>query len=161
MSSYKFDSIVSRSEAEALKEMIFKRARERAESLNTEIQSNFVSDIHNDVMDIARDSFSSTRNPFAPKTEVIAEVEEKPVKAVEKEEIGFPKRQVETIKAEIEYRNRSAVERIISQTTETNMAEARNDFYNKKSFTGALNFLNAQASMLLVENKGKKFEAIA
>ena len=59
MSSYNYDSIVSRNEAEALKEMIFKRARERADALDKEVKTSYTSDIQNDVMDLARDSFVS------------------------------------------------------------------------------------------------------
>ena len=55
--SYKFDSIVSKNEAAALKDMIFKRAQERAKSFNDDAQA--------DVMDMARDSFVSKDNPFS------------------------------------------------------------------------------------------------
>ena len=55
--SYKFDSIVNRNEAAALKEMIFKRAQERAQVMSEDTQS--------DVMDMARDSFVSKDNPFS------------------------------------------------------------------------------------------------
>ena len=41
------------------------------------------------------------------------------------------------------------------------MSEARNVFGRKKSFLGALEFLNSQASIALVKNQGKTFEAIA
>lgn len=156
MSDYKFDSIVSRSEADALKEMIFKRARERAEALNQDIQTSYVSDIQSDVMDIARDSFTSTKNPFAQKVETQGPVENK-----KNEEIGFSQKHVENLKAEIEYRNKTVRDRIVNKESEANMQEAHSQLYNKKSFTGALDFLNSQASMLLVANKGKKFEALA
>ena len=41
------------------------------------------------------------------------------------------------------------------------MSDARKDFSNKQSFTGALEFLNSQASIALIQNKNQKFEAIA
>ena len=68
MSGYGYNnSIVSRSETEALKEMIFKRAREREEALNADTQEQYTTSVQRDVMDIARDSFVSTtkNNPFA------------------------------------------------------------------------------------------------
>ena len=55
--SYKFDSIVNKQEADALKEMIFRRVRERSNSMNEEVQT--------EVMDLARDSFVSNNNPFS------------------------------------------------------------------------------------------------
>lgn len=156
MSSYKFDSIVSKSEQDALKEMIFKRARERAAALSEDIQTSYTNDIRNDVMDIARDSFVSEHNPFSQKPASV-EVEEKTSGA----EIGFSKRHVETLKAQIEYKNKITREEIVNKETEAVMKDAGADFGNKKSFMGALNFLNSQASIALVKNKGKSFEAVA
>ena len=45
--NYQFNSYVNRKEAEALKEMIFRRARERAQSMTDDVQA--------DVMSIARE----------------------------------------------------------------------------------------------------------
>ena len=42
-----------------------------------------------------------------------------------------------------------------------NMDEARIGLDKKHSFMGALEFLNSQASISLVKNKGKSFEALA
>ena len=61
MSNYKYDSIVSKTEVEALKDMIFKRARERAEALNKTVQENYTSSVQKDVMDIARESFVASK----------------------------------------------------------------------------------------------------
>ena len=52
--AYKFDSIVNKSEADALKDMIFRRVQERSKGMNDEVQT--------DVMDLARDSFVSKDN---------------------------------------------------------------------------------------------------
>lgn len=54
--AYKFDSIVNKSEADALKDMIFRRVQERSKGMSDEVQT--------DVMDLARDSFVSKDNPF-------------------------------------------------------------------------------------------------
>ena len=157
MNNYKFDSIVSRNEQEALRDMIFKRARERAEALNDNIQSSYANDIKSDVMDLARDSFVSEHNPFSQKSEPTTVVEEKAPEA----EIGFSKRHVETLKAQIEYKNKLTREEIVNKETEANMQDARADFSSKKTFMGALDFLNSQASIALVKTKDKRFEAIA
>ena len=52
--NYQLNSYVNRKEAEALKDMIFKRARERAQSMTDDVQA--------DVMSIARESFTSKGN---------------------------------------------------------------------------------------------------
>ena len=163
MSSYNYkSSIVSRSETEALKEMIFKRAKERAEALNKETQTQYTSAIQNDVMDIARESFAASdrSNPFA---KIIEIPEEKKEQNSEKkvENIGFKQRISENIKSEIEHKNKVIKEDIINMEVTSNMIEARNEFANKKTIMGALNFLNSQASIALVNDKSKSFDAIA
>lgn len=158
MNNYKFDSIVSRSEQDALRDMIFKRARERAEALNENIQSSYASDTRADIMDLARDSFVSEHNPFSQKQDVAVVGDAKAPES----EIGFSKRHVETIKAQIEYKNKITSEDIANKETEANMQDARADFSNRKTFMGALDFLNSQASIVLVKANGKSFfEAIA
>ena len=44
--------------------MIFKRVKDRAATLETEVNNSYTSDIQNDLMDIARSSFEAKRNPF-------------------------------------------------------------------------------------------------
>ncbi len=149
MNSYKFESIVNRQEADALKEMIFKRARERADSIAKETQDTYTSAVKNDIMDLARDTFVSNKNPFS-----IEPIQAQPE---EQEEVGFSKRRVEEIKSQINYRNRTTSEKVVEET----MSEARIEFGGRTSFMGALNFLNSQASISLVNKRGKNFEALA
>ena len=86
--AYKFDSIVNKSEADALKDMIFRRVQERSKGMSDEVQT--------DVMDLARDSFVSINNPFSKIINTSsAEENHAPseVQTVTKEEdnaIGFP-----------------------------------------------------------------------
>ena len=87
--------IVSTSEAEALKEMIFKRARERAESFNHEVNDNYTTSMQNDVMDLARNSFVANKNPFSQIKEL-----EKKEEISQEDEIGFAQRRNE-IKTQI------------------------------------------------------------
>ena len=158
--SYINKSIVGNSEAAALKEMIFKRARERAESLDKEVKASYTDDVQNDVMNIARDSFVSNKNPFS----IIADPEKKadPAKESPAEDgLGFPQRKIDEIKSRIVYRNKEINENASRKTIEANMQEARKDFQKKDSFIGALNFLNAQATIALVSSDGKSFNAIA
>ena len=159
MNAYNYDSIVSRAEADALKEMIFKRARERAEALDSEVKSSYTSNMQSDIMDLARESFVASKNPFSMED---VKTEETAVKLTEeKKEIGFPERKIEEIKSNIVYRNKAVNEQAVNSVRDANMAEARADFNKKKSFMGALNFLNSQASIALIKAGGKSFEAIA
>ena len=139
--SYQFNSIVNKNEADALKEMIFRRVRERSQSMSEDAQ--------NDIMDIARDSFSSKNNPFSK----IAEPEEKPQAD---EGVGFPVRRLQ-----VKQQNKVINEQIASQTVENNMRDARIALSNKQSFMGALNFLNSQAALSLIKTRADKFEIVA
>ena len=67
MSNYNLKSIVSNSEQEALKEMIFKRVRDRAQAMNDEVQNSYTKATQNEVMDLARESLTIKQNPFAEK----------------------------------------------------------------------------------------------
>lgn len=152
--SYKFNSIVNRQEADALKEMIFKRAKEKSENLNNAEQT--------EVMDLARESFVSKNNPFSDiveqtKNNIQTKQNSEKIEAQtsnQEPEIGFPlkrrenkittTRQAEIVKSEIE----------------NNMLNARESLNNKQSFMGALNFLNSQAAVSLIRTKAEKFEMI-
>lgn len=158
--------IVSQSEVAALKEMIFKRASERAQALTDEVQSSYTSSIQLDVMDLARDSFVSSKNPFSQKVEQeiktsAVESETKTETKSETPEIGFAKRSVEEIKSQIHYRNMNVNSNIVNREVESTMDEARADFSKKSTFMGALDFLNSQASIALVQKRDSKFEALA
>lgn len=160
MSRFNYKSTVGSTEAAALKEMIFKRARERAESLDNEVKASYSDDVQNDVMNIARDSFVTTKNPFS----MIAEGNKKPEptpKAKEDTGLGFPQRKIDEIKSNIVYRNKEISENTSRKAVESTMDDARADFKKKDTFIGALNFLNSQASIALIKTSGKSFDAIA
>ena len=150
--SYKFDSIVSKNEAAALKDMIFKRAQERAKSFNEDAQA--------DIMDMARDSFVSKDNPFSKIIEN-TKPENKTVEpeAVEKKQkddgVGFP------MPKEVKLQQNQVINnQITSSAINSNMREAREALTNKKSFMGALNFLNSQAAVSLMRTRADKFEIV-
>lgn len=150
--SYKFDSIVSKNEAAALKDMIFKRAQERAKSFNEDAQA--------DVMDMARDSFVSKDNPFSKIIEnTIQENKTVEPEAVEKKQkddgVGFP------MPKEVKLQQNQVINnQITSSAINSNMREAREALTNKKSFIGALNFLNSQAAVSLMRTRADKFEIV-
>ena len=153
--SYKFDSIVNKHEADALKDMIFKRARERAKAFNEDTQS--------DVMDMARESFVSKDNPFSKIIENTNNInpeqqvnnkQEVAVEPQEKDDIGFPVKELK------QQQNRNINSQLTAATINNNMAEAREALSNKKSFMGALNFLNTQAAVSLMRTRADKFEVV-
>lgn len=152
--SYKFDSIVNKQEADALKEMIFRRVRERSNSMNEEVQT--------EVMDMARDSFVSSNNPFSQiveKTNVQPESNPKELvqKGVDNENIGFAMPQ----KLPKAFNQSHLInEQVANAEIKNNMREARAGLSNNKSFMGALNFLNSQAAISLIKTRSDKFEMI-
>jgi len=168
MNNYSYKSIVSNTEAEALKEMIFKRARERAEALNEETQTSYTSAVHADIMDLARNSLIKEKNPFIidvePQKENIVEKtqEEKEIEPkTETPQIGFSQRKIGEIKSRITNNRIASTESLAGAEVQSTMIEARECLYKKQSFVGALEFLNSQATITLIKNKGEKFEALA
>ena len=151
------NTLVSTQEADALKEMIFKRARERAENLENNIKNNMTTSTHNDVMEIARSSFVTTKNPFSTIKEQKIEVTE----TNKEDKIETSKRRIEEIKQTITRKNDETNENIANLQVQKAMLDARQDFSNRKSFMGALNFLNAQATISLINKRAKSFEALA
>jgi len=161
--NYQLNSYVNRQEAEALKEVIFKRARERANSMTSDVKS--------DVMTIARESFVSNNNPFSqilaqaeeavPKTEtkVIEQPEEIQPSALHEfveaseaavQNVGFPQK---NLFAGAVNQNKVIKEQLTASQIQNNMIEARQGLTNKKSFIGALEFLNSHAAVSLLNKR--------
>ena len=159
MSYINNNSIVSREEALALKDMIFKRVKDRAASLEADVTSSYTSDVQNDLMDVARASFESNKNPFS---QIIGDTNPKKVeKKSEDLEIGFAQRKSTKTETEIINKNRETSEVISKAFVEETMATVGNELVRKQSFLGALEFLNSQATISLVNKKAKSFDAIA
>jgi len=158
MNNYK--SIVSSNEADALKEMIFKRARERAELIDKSIQNNYADDVKTEIMDIARNSFVANRNPFSIITK--EEQNENNTNINEsKNDLGFIQKQ--DLNLDINKEDLKVKKYIEEREVDELMRKARNEDGDKrKQFVGALGFLNSQASInALSLRKKKSFEAIA
>ena len=167
--NYQFNSYVNRKEVETLKEMIFQRARERAQSMTGDVQQ--------DVMSIARESFISNNNPFSqiikqeaeaviePVEEVAVQPEEKTsalhefVDAAEAkaEDVGFPQRNFFAGSNQ----NRVIQEQTSARQIQNTMIEAREGLSNKKSFMGALEFLNSQAAVSLLNRRQTGVDVVA
>ena len=163
--NYQLNSYVTRKEAEALKEMIFRRARERSEAV--------IGDFQADVMSIARESFVSNNNPFSQilktttelenvknkSVEVIEHQEEKPssalheyVEAAEEKSshLGFPQK---TLQTGAIHQSRVIQEEASAREIQNTMMEARDGLSSKKSFMGALSFLNSHAAVSLLNKR--------
>ena len=150
------NSIVDRTEAAALKDMIFQRARERAEALNESVKEVHTTNAHSDIMDIARSSFESAKNPFSiiNKTSEVITNESKSTS----DNIGFPPRKSE-IASKIVNKNKEAFEEFSKATVEESMTSV--ELSRRQSFTGALNFLNTQATISLANSRAKRFDTFA
>ncbi|MCQ2753532.1 MAG: hypothetical protein MJ231_00620 [bacterium] len=152
------NSIVSYQEVEALKEMIFKRAQERADAMEKNIKHAYTSSIKEDVMDLARNSFVAPHNPFSS-VQTTEEKEIPETNAVQKTEtkdgLGFKPLKIDTQEQVINNEINAKAE--IYST----MSEARSTLEKKSSFMGALDFLNSKATIANWERKDKKFNAIA
>ena len=158
--NYQLNSYVNRKEAEALKDMIFRRARERSQSMTDDVQA--------DIMSIARESFVSNHNPFSQlinmppvQTQEIVESKEKEekvsplheyVEAAEEQatEVGFPQR---ILSGNAINQSRVIQEQTSAKQIQNTMQEAREGLTNKKSFMGALEFLNSQAAVSLLNKR--------
>jgi len=167
MSSYSYTGIVSKAETEALKELIFNRARQRAENLAKDTQEKYTSSFREDIMDIARNSFNSPGNPFAQKTELVHNENQKvrenqPQVKERHNDIGFKQRTTENnIKEIIKFRNDLSKEKIANNEISGIMQQAGAEFTTSKNFTGALEFLNSQASIYMAGERKAKFDTIA
>ena len=152
--NYQLNTFVNRQEADALKEMIFRRVKERSEGMTEEVQD--------DIMDMARDSFVSKSNPFSQIVEKTGMKQENNTPELEKKDvdtkdIGFS---LPHNKPNISNNNRLINEQVVNSQIVSTMQEARSELSNKKSFMGALNFLNSQAAISLIKTRGKNFEAV-
>ena len=163
--AYNLNNVVSNQEAEALKELIFKRARERAQSLTNEIQTSYTDAVQTDIMDLARASFSAEKNPFAvnmPRETKETKESKEPKELTKAEKIDTVKRNIKELKSQIYNRNKVITQNISADEIEDTMLNARNNFQDKHSFIGALEFLNSQATIALISKHGNKsFEAMA
>lgn len=168
--SYQFNSYVNRQEAEALKEMIFRRARERSSSMTSDVQA--------DVMNIAHEAFVSKNNPFSmilnqtsedtKTTNAQSDVEKQDaeissIKAssgtAEKisDNIGFPQKNLKILP---NTQNKIIEEQVTAAQIHSTMREARNGLANRKSFMGALEFLNSQAAASLLNKRASGLDMV-
>ena len=171
MNNYSYKSIVSNTEAEALKEMIFNRVRARAEAMNKDVQDSYINNMQTELMDIARSSFVANKNPFSSQkttatTDNTVEIDKNEEVVLEKdtnnyEGLSFSNNKASFISSQIKLKTENSNEEIAKSAVISTMEDAHKSLQNKTSFMGALNFLNSQASIAIVNKTGKRFEANA
>ena len=156
--SSSINSFINKSEANELKEIIFKRVRERSTLDNENVQS--------EIMDLARDAFVSNNNPFSqiieqsaqktlrPELELTNTTEEK-INRVDN--TNQPQRELNARALEQE---RTVSSEASAKVIQNNMMEARKSLSNNKGVLKALNFINSQAAISLMRTKADKFEVI-
>lgn len=160
MQNYNYGVIVSRTEVEALKELIFNRARQRAEAMAKDAQDKYTSSFREEIMDIARDSFNSSGNPFSQKIE--PKKEEVSTKVEKDPQIGFEQKvNSETIKQMIKARNEASRASVSQNAVASVMDNAGSEFQNTQKFTGALEFLNSQAGIYMASQRKARFDKLA
>ncbi len=160
MQNYNYNAIVSRNEAEALKEMIFNRIRQRAEAMAKDAQNNYTTSFKEEIMDIARSSVEVQRNPF--NTQIKEQKTNNVHSSEQKQEVGFKQKVSENnIKEIIRQKNEIVRENAAQNEIAGVMNKAGEEFGNSKNFVGALKFLNAQAGVNMANKHKTSFEAIA
>jgi hypothetical protein len=79
----------------------------------------------------------------------------------EEDKIEETRKNIESIKNNIYQKQEHVQAQISTQMMNRNMQEARAGLDSKRTFVGALDFLNSQASLSMVNKKSKGFDAIA
>ena len=147
MSNINFNLNSNNEDYNSLREAIFKRAREKAEALNTELKSGYTSDFKNDVMESAR--VSVRNNPFINLFEEETSVTEEPkVEANEVRPEIKHSRDWQPAKAK-RMPSRLNNQLYTAAIREGAMREASATIHQNKSLMASLNFLNTQAAIAL------------
>ena len=144
MSNINFNLNTGKEDFTSLKEAIFKRAREKAEALNSDVKNGYTSDIKNDIMESAR--ISVRNNPFLnlieEKEEITTtEVEEKP--EIKHSRDYYPERPKRQAPSRINNQLYAAAVR------DSAMREASETLRQNQNVMRCLTFLNTQAAIAL------------
>lgn len=157
---------IDRKETATIKDAIFKRAKEKAESLTEEKSENYTSQIQQDVMEVARETLKpSSLNPFNQFKEntKIQTDEQEVVDAIDKvkpqSELEIP-REEKIYTNELKHNIESVSDKAYSNTMkEEAMSAARTQFRNNLNTT--LNFLNTQAAIQMAKNARSKIRFVS
>lgn len=168
-------SSIDRAETASIKEAIFKRAREKSNTLATEKNDNYSSQVQNDVMEIARESITeSPMNPFNQFMEnmglnsnkVVNDVSTQNVvnqQFVQQEQKISQTSNIEDIYTKEVKRNIESVSNktFVNSVKNETMTAARNQFRQGTNLMATLNFLNTQAAIRMAENAHSKINFLS
>lgn len=154
---------IDRAETASIKDAIFKRAREKAQTLTEEKSENYTSQVQNDVMDIARGSIdASPMNPFNQFMENLGLQNGQPEKldaldrVASKSELEIPAIKPNYTK-ELKHNIESVSDKTFANSVkDETMARARAQF--RTNLNATLNFLNTQAAIKMAKNAHSKIK---
>ncbi len=155
---------IDRKETASIKDAIFRRAQEKAQTITEEKTENYTSQAKNDVMEIARETIqSSPMNPFNQFMDNLGIQIDKPEvkesidpleKVASKSELEIPKLG-DLSKKEIKHNIESVQDKTFANSVkEETMARARAQF--RTNLSNTLIFLNTQAAIKMAENAHSK-----
>ena len=158
---------IDRAHTASIKEAILKRAKEKSNALAEEKSENYVAQVQEDVMNIAKDSIkSSPINPFnqfkdsinSSANKIRNEISQS-IKEVETKSSDIVKEEpVREIKRNIESASNST---FVNSVKEETMNAARNQFRQGTNLNTILNFLNTQAAIKMAEKAHSKINFVS
>ena len=150
MSNINYNLNSNNNDYNSLKEAIFKRAREKAEALNSELKTNYTSDIKNDIMESAR--ISVRNNPFMNLFEEENVDTKGEVETVSERPVIYHSRDYEKSFAgrkRSNFPSRINNELYASAVRDSAMREASETLRQNRNVMDSLKFLNTQAAIAL------------
>ncbi|MCD8377336.1 MAG: hypothetical protein LUB59_00955 [Candidatus Gastranaerophilales bacterium] len=154
---------IDHAETASIKDTIFRRAREKSNTLAAEKGESYTSDIQNDVMSVAHESIQGTQaNPFNRFIESMGLNNEQTEEVSEAQPAGKSVDIQEIYTREIK-RNIESVsnEAFAGSVKNETMAAARNQFSQATNLTATLNFLNTQAAIRMAEGAHSKINFLS
>lgn len=150
MSNINYNLNSNNNDYNSLKEAIFKRAREKAEALNSELKTNYTSDIKNDIMESAR--ISVRNNPFMNLFEEENVDTKGEVETVSERPVIYHSHDYEKSFAgrkRSNFSSRINNELYASAVRDSAMREASETLRQNRNVMDSLKFLNTQAAIAL------------
>ena len=169
-------SSIDRAETASIKEAIFRRAREKSNTLATEKNENYSTQVQNDVMEIARESITeSPMNPFNQFMENMGLNAKNVANNIQSQNVAnsAPVQQeakvsqttpnLEEIYTKEVKRNIESVSNktFVNSVKDETMTAARNQFRQGTNLMATLNFLNTQAAIRMAESAHSKINYIS
>ena len=151
---------IDRAETASVKDAIFKRAREKAQTITEEKSENYTAQVQNDIMEIARENVkSSPMNPFNQFMDNLGIANGQSEKVVDPLDKIQPKSELPKLEEIYTKELKRNIESVSDKTfaksvKEETMSAARQQF--RTTLNTTLNFLNTQAAIRLVKTTHSK-----